>query len=70
VRLLITDLTAASSPSVQLQWLDPEQLIERYGVQAVLLARDPTLDGRRARMEALDFQLVGDYGTYVLLVRP
>lgn len=69
VRLLITDLTAASSPTVTLQWLDPDQLIERYGLQAVLLARDPTLDARRARMEGLGFQLIGDYGTYVLLVR-
>jgi hypothetical protein len=69
VRLLITDLTAASSPSVTLQWLDPAQLIEDYGVQAVLLARDPTLDARRARMEALDFQMARDFGPYVLLVR-
>jgi hypothetical protein len=69
VRVLITDLTAASSPSVTLQWLDPAQLIEDYGVQAVLLARDPTLDARRARMEALDFQVARTFGPYVLLVR-
>jgi len=69
VRLLITDLTAASSPSVTLQWLDPAQLIEHYGVEAVLLARDPTLDARRARMQALDFQMARNFGPYVLLVR-
>jgi len=69
VRLLITDLTAASSPSVTLQWLDPTQLIEHYGVEAVLLARDPTLDARRARMEALDFRMARNFGPYVLLVR-
>ena len=69
VRVLITDLTAASSPSVTLQWLDPAQLIEHYGVEAVLLARDPTLDARRARMQALDFQMARNFGPYVLLVR-
>lgn len=69
VRLLITDLTAASSPSVTLEWLDPAQLLQRYGVQAILLARDPTLDARRARMEALGFRLARDFGSYIVLVR-
>lgn len=69
VRLLITDLTAASSPTVTLAWLDPAELVERYGVEAVLLARDPTLDARRARMAAMSFRQTRDYGPYVLMVR-
>lgn len=69
VRLLITDLTAASSPTVTLAWLDPMELVERYGVEAVLLARDPTLDARRARMAAMGFRQARDFGSYVLMVR-
>jgi hypothetical protein len=69
VRLLITDLTAASSPTVTQQWLDPAQLVDRYGVEAVLLARDPSLDARRARMAAINFHQARDYGPYVLMVR-
>jgi hypothetical protein len=66
VRLLITDLTAAPSPTVRLAWLEPTELVERYDVEAVLLTRDPALDARQARIEALGFRQVMDLGTYLL----
>ncbi len=69
LRLLITDLTAAESSTSSLQWLDPSELIGRYDVEAVLLARDPSLDARQARMEALGFQPIQDFSSYLLLVR-
>jgi len=67
--LLITDLTGAGAPSSTMQWLDPASLIDSYGVQAVLLARDPSLDARIARMESLGFTSIHDFGFYLLLVR-
>ena len=69
MRLLITDLTAVDSGTSSLQWLDPAELIGRYDVEAVLLARDPSLDARQARMEALGFRQIEDFSSYLLLVR-
>jgi hypothetical protein len=66
VRLLITDLTAAPSPTVRLAWLEPAELLERYDVEAVLLTRDPALEARQARIEALGFRQAMDLGTYLL----
>jgi hypothetical protein len=66
VRLLITDLTAAPSPTVRLAWLEPAELVERYDVEAVLLTRDPALEARQARIEALGFRPAIDLGTYLL----
>ena len=69
VRVLVTDLTAAGPANGGLQWLEPAELIDRYGVQAVLLARDPALEGRRARVEGLGFHLARDFGSYLVFVR-
>ena len=69
-RLLITDLTGAGAPSSTVQWLDPVALVDQYDVQAVLLARDPTMDARIARMGSLGFSSIQDFGFYQLLVRP
>jgi hypothetical protein len=66
VRLLITNLTAAPSPTVRLAWLEPDVLIDRYHVEAILLTRDPALDARQARVEALGFRQAADFGTYLL----
>lgn len=68
--LLVTDLTGAGAPSTTVQWLDPAALVQQYDVQAVLLARDPTLDARIARMESLGFTSIQDFGFYLLMVRP
>jgi hypothetical protein len=69
LRLLITDLSAGDSAISNLQWLDPATLIETYGVDAVLLARNPSLDARQPRMEALGFHMVRDFSSYLLLAR-
>ena len=69
VRILITDLTAAPSPSMGLQVLEPAQLVDRYDVGAVLLRRDPTFEARRARLETLGFGVAELFGSYVVLVR-
>ena len=70
IRLLITDLTAAPSPSMGLQLLRPEDLIDRYHVSAVVLTRDPSFDARLSRMQRLGFVPGADFGSYVVLVHP
>ncbi len=69
LRVLITNLTAADFPEVGLQALDPAQLVERYGVHAALLQRDPALAARQRRLERLGFRVATTSGAYVLLVR-
>jgi hypothetical protein len=69
VRLLITDLTGAPSPSMGLQLLRPGDLVDRYHVSAVVLTRDPSFAARLDRMEALGFVRGADVGPYVVLVR-
>jgi hypothetical protein len=68
IRLLITDLTAAPSPTMGLQLLHPAELINRYDVSAIVLLKDPTFASRLARMEALGFAQAAAFGPYVVLV--
>jgi hypothetical protein len=68
IRLLITDLTAAPSPTMGLQLLHPAELINRYDVGAIVLLKDPTFASRLARMEALGFAQAAAFGPYVVLV--
>ena len=70
IRLLITDLTAAPSPTMGLQLLHPAELINRYHVGAVVLLKDSTFPSRLARMEALGFAQAAAFGPYVVLVQP
>ena len=69
IRLLITALTAAPSPTMDLQLLQPGELIDRYHVGAVVLLRDPTFSARLARMQALGFAQAAEFGPYVVLVQ-
>lgn len=68
IRLLITDLSGADSPTVGAQFLDPAQLISSYGVSAVLLVMDPAFEGRRTRLEALGFHVAQTVGPYAVMV--
>lgn len=70
IRLLITDLSGASSPTVGTQFLEPSELVATYGVAAVLLVRDDSLEGRQTRLEALGFRLAQIFGPYAVLVSP
>jgi hypothetical protein len=70
MRLLITDLTAAASPTMGLQLLRPRDLIDRYKVGAVVLLQDPTYSSRLSRMAALGFSPAAYFGPYVVLVQP
>ncbi|MEX0626203.1 MAG: hypothetical protein WD402_06650 [Chloroflexota bacterium] len=67
IRLLITDLSGADSPTIGAQFLDPAQLISAYGVGAVLLVRDPAFEDRRIRLEALGFHVVQTFGPYIVM---
>jgi hypothetical protein len=68
VRLLVTALTAASSPSIGLRALAPAELVEQYGVGAVLLRVDPSFPARRDRLAALGFEVAHTFGSYALLL--
>ncbi|MDP9469005.1 MAG: hypothetical protein M3P32_09760, partial [Chloroflexota bacterium] len=70
IRLLITDLSGASSPDVGTGFLEPSELLAAYEVGAVLLVRDPAYDGRRTRLEALGFHLRQIFGPYAVMVSP
>ncbi len=67
IRLLITDLTGADSPTIGAQFLDPAQLLSAYQVGAILLVRDPAFDDRRTRLEALGFEVVQSFGPYTVM---
>jgi len=68
IRLLITDLSGAGSPTNGVQFLEPAELVAAYDVGAVLLVRDPAFEGRRIRLEALGFRLARTFGPYAVLV--
>jgi len=70
IRLLITDLSGADSPTIGAEFLDPAELVAAYQVGAVLLVRDPAFEGRRIRLEALGFHLVQTVGPYVVMAPP
>lgn len=69
IRLLITDLTGASSPTIGSGFLEPSQLVASYDIGAVLLVRDPAFESRRIRLVALGFQLRQIFGPYAVMVR-
>jgi len=69
LRLLITDLTAASSPTIGLQVLQPADLVKRYDVGAVLLPHDAVFDARKSRLGRLGFRVADSVGPYTILVR-
>ena len=69
LRLLITDLTAAPSPTIGLQVLQPAELVKRYDVGAVLLPRDAVFDARKSRLGRLGFRVAESIGPYTILVR-
>jgi hypothetical protein len=64
----ITDLTAGA-PSSSLTLLDPRELVNSYGVGAVILRRDPAYEDRRDRLELLGFRVAHADGPYVVMVR-
>jgi hypothetical protein len=70
IRLLITDLSAASSPTVGTGFLQPSELVGAYQVGAVLLVRDAAFDSRRVRLEALGFHLRQIFGSYAVMASP
>jgi hypothetical protein len=70
IRLLITDLSGGSSPTVGTGFLEPSDLVAAYNIGAVLLVRDPAFDGRRTRLEALGFHLGQVFGPYAVMVSP
>lgn len=67
LRLLVTDLTASVSPEIPLQVLRPADLLDRYGIEAVVLPRDGVYEARRARLEALGFRSAAELGPYSIL---
>lgn len=68
IRLLITDLTGADSPTIGAQFLDPASLVVAYQVGAILLVRDPAFEGRLSRLESLGFRIAQSVGPYTILV--
>lgn len=68
IRLLITDLTGASSPTSGTGFLDPSELVSAYHVGAVLLVRNPAFESRRIRLEALGFHVAMNFGPYAVMV--
>lgn len=68
IRLLITDLTGTSLPTIGTGFLEPSQLIATYNIGAVLLVRDPAFESRRIRLVALGFQLRQIFGPYAVMV--
>ena len=68
IRLLVTDLTGAGSPTTGAQVLDPRQLVQAYQVGAVVLVQGPSLDALRPRLEALGFHTAASFGRYVVMV--
>jgi hypothetical protein len=68
IRLLITDLTGASSPTSGSGFLEPGKMIAAYKIGAALLLRDPSFDGRRIRLEGLGFHVAQSFGPYVVMV--
>jgi len=68
IRLLITDLTGASSPTSGTGFLEPSELVAAYQVGAVLLVRNPAFDSRRIRLEALGFHVAQDFGPYAVML--
>lgn len=69
VRLLVTDLTGASSPTVGAGFLEPGNLVTAYDIGAVLLVRDTAFESRRIRLVALGFHLRQIFGPYGVMVR-
>ncbi|MDP9269954.1 MAG: hypothetical protein M3P14_03085 [Chloroflexota bacterium] len=69
LRLLVTDLTASERPVSDLATFCPHQLLGQYGIGAVLLTRDGSYRDRAARMAALGFGTVHEFGAYALLTR-
>jgi hypothetical protein len=68
--LYLTDDTSGGS-SVGLDVIDPAAVAARHDLKAaILLATDPAYVSRRARLEALGFQLVSQIGPYAVLQRP
>jgi hypothetical protein len=68
IRLLVTDLSGADSPTIGAEFLDPANLLAAYDVGAVLLVHDPSFDGRRIRLESLGFRVAQAIGPYVVMV--
>jgi hypothetical protein len=68
IRVLITDLTGADSPTIGAQFLDPASLVVAYQVGAILLVRDPAFEGRLSRLESLGFRIAQSVGPYAILV--
>lgn len=65
----VTALTAGQ-PSVGLGLLDPEQIVDRHEIGAVLLYRDDTaFASRQARLGALGFEPGPAFGPYQVLIR-
>jgi hypothetical protein len=70
LRLLVTDLTGSHGAIGSLATLCPSQLAAGYGVDAILLRRDPSFEARSARMARLGFTSEHDFGAYAVLARP
>lgn len=68
IRLLVTDLSGAASPTIGAEFLNPSDLVAAYDVGAVLLIRDAAFDDRRARLETLGFRVAQSFGPYAVMV--
>lgn len=70
LHLELTILTAGS-PIYQTDYLEPAELVDRYGVEAVILMQGSSLEPRMARLALLGFQKDEDMsvGEYVVLRR-
>jgi hypothetical protein len=67
--LLLTALTPGD-PAVELQHLDPSQIVDAYNLGGALLyAADPAYVSRAARLESLGFTEGPRFGPYRVLVR-
>ncbi len=69
LRLLVTDLSASSQYSSDLRLLCAAQLRDAYAIGAVILAIDPALAAREARMERLGFHFATSVGPYAVMLR-
>ncbi len=70
IRLLVTDMTASSTPIAPLGLDCPAALRSTYGVGAAVITRDGSFAARASRMRALALTEEHDFGAYALFALP
>ncbi|MFN2483790.1 MAG: hypothetical protein ABR509_02475 [Candidatus Limnocylindria bacterium] len=69
VRVLVTDLTASPSDDIGVSILRPQELVERYRLDAAVLPMDALYAPRAERLATLGFAEAAEVGPYGILQR-